>query len=51
MVQKRYQIFTPEGVSWTDWINYEADDSKLSYLQKEEAWQLKPKLKNEYKIV
>ena len=51
MIQKRYQYFSSTGVSWTEWKDYIADDSKLEYLQKEEPYQLKPKLRNEYRIV
>ena len=51
MIQKRYQYISSEGIKWTEWSDYMDDDSKLEYLQKEEAWQLKSKLKNEYKLV
>ena len=51
MIQKRYQYISSEGIKWTEWSDYMDDDSKLEYLQTEEAWQLKPKLKNQYKIV
>lgn len=50
MIQKRYQYISPKGLCWTEWSDYEEDDTKLSTLQKEESWQLKPKLKNEYRI-
>ena len=51
MIQKRYQYYNSTGVEWTDWTDYIEDDSKLEYLQREEAYQLKPKLRNEYRIV
>ena len=51
MIQKRFEYFTSEGVKWTDWSDYIEDDSKLEYLQREEAYQLKPKLRNEYRVV
>jgi len=51
MVQKRYQRFTKDGIVWSSWMNFCNDDSKLEYLQKEEKWQLKPKLKNEFRII
>ncbi len=51
MILKRYQYYSKEGIKWTEWSDYMDDDSKLEYLQTEEAWQLKPKLKNQYKIV
>ena len=50
MIQKRYQTFSSQGIIWTEWYDYIEDDSKLEYLQKEDAWQLKPKLKNEFRI-
>ncbi len=51
MIQKRYQYYSKEGVKWSEWSDYMGDDSKLEYLQKEERYQLKPKLLNEYRIV
>lgn len=51
MIQKRYQYYSKEGIKWTEWSDYMDDDSKLEYLQKEEIYQLKPKLLNEYRIV
>ena len=51
MIQKRYQYISSEGIKWTEWSDYMDDDSKLEYLQKEEKYQLKPKLLNEYRIV
>lgn len=51
MVQKRYEYMSREGVKWTPWSDYCEDDSQLSRLQKEEQWQLKPRLRNEYRIV
>ena len=51
MIQKRYERFGPNGVEWTEWRDYIEDDSKLEYLQKEEPYQLKPKLRNEYRVV
>ena len=50
MIQKRYQHCTFDGVQWTPWMDYNKDDFQLSRLQKEEKWQLKPLLKNEYRI-
>lgn len=37
---KRYQYYSREGIVWTDWFKYEGE----KYI-----WQLKNKLKNEYK--
>ena len=51
MIQKRFQRYSSKGIVWTDWMNFEEDNSKLSNFIKEELYQLKPKLKNEYRIV
>lgn len=51
MIQKRYQHFSPDGIIWTPWNNFEKDDTQLVRLQTEEKWQLKGKLLNEYRIV
>lgn len=39
---KRYQYYTKEGITWTKW--FPCRDTG-------EHWQLKNKLKNEYKVV
>ncbi len=40
--QKRYQMFTKNGIVWSEWFNW----SGL-----EEKWQLKGKLLNEYRTI
>lgn len=40
--QKRYQYYSPTGIQWTPWFDFNGS---------QEPWQLKPKLKNEYRIV
>ena len=42
MVQKRYQYYSKEGIQWTPWFAYNGP---------QEPWQLKNRLKNEYRIV
>ena len=42
MTQKRYQYWSSEGVKWTKWFETSTVD---------EQWQLKNKLKNEYRDV
>jgi len=37
---KRYQYYSREGIVWTEWFKYEGEKY---------TWQLKNKLKNEYK--
>ena len=51
MIQKRFQYRTNKGIQWTDWLPYSKDNTKLSSIQKEEKWQLKPTLRNEFRIV
>ena len=50
MIQKRYEYYSPKGVVWSEWTDFEEDNAQLSRLQKEEQWQLKPKYRNEYRI-
>ena len=50
MIQKRYQTYTDSGLEWSEWFDYEENDSKFSQI-KEEKYQLKPKLLNQYRIV
>lgn len=40
--QKRYQMFTKNGIVWSEWFNWSGT---------EEKWQLKPKLLNEYRTI
>jgi hypothetical protein len=51
MIQKRYQYWAHEGVVWTPWENYCEDDSQLKEIEKVYKWQLKNKLKNEFRVV
>lgn len=41
MTYKRYEYYTREGKTWTDWFIWNSDNR--------DPWQLKNKLKNEYK--
>ena len=38
--QKRYQFFGRNGIEWTEWYDYDGE---------EYPWQLKPRLRNEYR--
>ena len=40
--QKRYQMFTKNGIVWSEWFNWSGT---------EEKWQLKGKLLNEYRTI
>ena len=40
MTYKRYQYYSREGISWTPWFPYNGP---------KKPWQLKNKLKNQYK--
>lgn len=42
MIEKRYQLFTKEGLKWSSWF-------KITVSTVLEYWQLKGKLKNEYR--
>lgn len=46
MIQKRYQYRSPEGIVWTPWFN-----TNLKEIPQDEEYQLKNKLKNEYKEI
>lgn len=41
MKYKRYQYFSNEGIKWTEWFLWDSDIV--------EKWQLKNKLRNDYK--
>ena len=41
-MQKRYQHWTKNGIEWTQWFN-------RIFNKSQEPWQLKNKLKNEYR--
>ncbi|MBO7692959.1 MAG: hypothetical protein J6Y28_01675 [Acholeplasmatales bacterium] len=52
MIQKRYQHYNKDNkIVWTDWFNILTDDKNIEQLRKEQYWQLKGKLKNEFRIV
>ena len=40
MTHKRYQYYARDGLHWTDWFKWTGS---------KDPWQLKNKLKNEYK--
>lgn len=42
--QKRYQRYTKDGIEWTDWFNYSENAP-------ETPWQVKNKLKNEFRYI
>lgn len=41
MWYKRYQYYSKEGICWSDWFPFSGKDR--------EPWQVKGKLKNEYR--
>ncbi len=51
MIQKRFQYWGKNGQAWTAWMNYRRDNSLLEKLRSEEEWQIRNKLRNEYRIV
>ena len=42
MLQKRYQYYSKQGISWTPWFNTNGI---------QEPWQLNGKLRNEYREI
>ena len=51
MIQKRFQYWSAQGKTWTDWFDYREDNGQLKDLQVNEKWQVKNKLLNQYRIV
>ena len=51
MIQKRYEYWSGQGKTWSDWFDYCEDNGQLITLQREEQWQLKNRLKNEFRVV
>ena len=41
-MEKRYQYYSKDGIRWTDWFPYQGQKFQ---------WQLKNRLRNEYKEV
>ena len=51
MIQKRFQYWSAQGKTWTDWFDYREDNGQLRDLQVNEKWQVKNKLLNQYRII
>ena len=51
MIQKRFQYYSRTGIAWTEWFDYDSDDSKLATIQANEPYQFGKKLRNEFRIV
>lgn len=51
MIQKRYQHISRNGIEWTNWYDYSPHDHLLKVFQKEEKWQLKNHLLNEFRVI
>lgn len=47
-IEKRYQLFSREGIKWSSWFTFNTGDKDTTTL---EPWQLDHKLKNEYKKI
>lgn len=43
MLQKRYQYYSKDGIKWTEWFHHRYDT--------EDKWQIKNKLRNEYREI
>ena len=51
MLQKRYESYGPKGKEWTDWFNLMGyKDEDLARLQRDEKWQVRNLLHNEYRV-
>lgn len=51
MIQKRYEYWSDQGKTWSDWFDYNSDNSKLAAIQANELYQFGKKLRNEFRIV
>ena len=51
MIQKRYEHWSDQGKTWSDWFDYDGDDSKFATIQANEQYQFGKKLRNEFRIV
>lgn len=47
-IEKRYQLFSREGIKWSSWFTFNTGGKDVTTL---EPWQLEPKLKNEYRSI
>lgn len=51
MIQKRYEYWSGQGKTWSDWFDYDSNDNNLSAIQANEPYQSGKKLRNEFRIV
>ena len=51
MIQKRYEFWSGQGKTWSDWFDYDDDDSQFTTIQANEQFQLGKKLRNEFRII
>lgn len=47
-IEKRYQLFSREGIKWSSWFTFNTEGKDVTIL---EPWQLDHKFKNEYRKV
>ena len=47
-IEKRYQLFSREGIKWSSWFTFNIGGKDVTTL---EPWQLDHKFKNEYRKV
>lgn len=47
-IEKRYQLFSREGIKWSSWFTFNTGGKDVTTL---EPWQLDHKFKNEYRKV
>jgi hypothetical protein len=50
MIQKRYEYWSNQGKVWSDWFDFEEDNSQIDSLREKESKQY-GRLNNEYRII
>jgi hypothetical protein len=51
MIQKRYEYWSGQGKTWSDWFDYDSNDNNLSAIQANEQYQFGKKLRNGFRVV
>ena len=51
MIQKRYEYWSGQGKTWSDWFDYDSNDNNLSAIQANEQYQFGNKLRNEFRVI
>ena len=51
MIQKRYEYWSGQSKTWSDWFDYDSNNNNLSAIQANEQYQFGKKLRNEFRVV